>query len=302
MLKIIIKVYIEHMRRGMEATDRKRIEGQNPPEGVETICDIPYLEDGKKEHLLDVYYPAQAKEPLGVVIDIHGGGLFYGYKEINKYYNMCIASRGFTVFSVNYSLAPKAYVVQQLSEILTAFQWIAEHGKEYPADMENVFLTGDSAGGFLALYTGMINKSEELQKVFGVKGSNLQIKALGLTSGMFYTQQDFGDKSMKYLRQVIYPGGYRKAPYFDYLEPGELLRAGGGLPSYLVTSDEDFIQEHSRKLAAELKKQDIPCELHDFPKGEKELGHVFSVIDPFGAEGKQVIDEMTQWFCRWQKN
>lgn len=300
MLKIIIKAYIEHMRRGMDATDQKRIAGQNPPKGVDAICDIPYMEDGKKEHLLDIYYPAQTKEPLNVVIDIHGGGLFYGYKEINKYYNMCIASRGFTVFSLNYSLVPKAYVVQQLSEILTAFQWIAEHGREYPADMQNVFLTGDSAGGFLALYAAMINQSKELQEIFGVKGSDLQLKALGLTSGMFYTLKEFEDKSMHYLRQVIYPRGYKKEPYYPYLEPEKLLKAGGGLPSYLVTSDEDFIQVHSRLLAAELKKQNIPCELHDFPKGETELGHVFSVINPFGIEGKQVIDEMTQWFCRWQ--
>lgn len=300
MLKIIVKAYIAHMRRGMETTDRKRIAGQKPPEDVETICDIPYLMDGKKEHLLDVYYPAHTKAPLPVVIDIHGGGLFYGYKEINKYYNMCIAGRGFTVFSLNYSLVPKVYVAQQLSEILSAFQWISEHGAEYPANLENVFLTGDSAGAFLALYSSMINKSKELQKAFGVCGSNLQIKALGLTSGMFYTQEDYGDKSMKYLRQIIYSGGYEKEPYFAYLEPGRLLQAGGGLPSYLVTSEEDFIQEHSRHLAAELRKQGIPCELHDFPRGETELGHVFSVINPFGAEGKLVIDEMIQWFRGWQ--
>lgn len=300
MLKIIIKAYLEHMRRGMDTTDQKRIAGQNPPEGIDTICDIPYLNDGKKEHLLDIYYPTGTREPLPIVIDIHGGGLFYGYKEINKYYNMCIAARGFTVFSINYSLVPKTYVVQQLSEVLSAFRWIAAHGGEYPADRNRVFLTGDSAGGFLALYSGMINKSPKLQERFELEGSSLQIKALGLTSGMFYTQSDFGDKSMKYLRQVIYPRKYKKSSYFSYLEPGELLREGKGLPTYLVTSAEDFIQEHSRRLAQELEKQKIPCMLHDFPKGETELGHVFSVINPFGTEGEQVIDEMTAWFRKWQ--
>lgn len=300
MLKLFIKAYIEKMRRGMDATDQKRIAGQKPPEGIDTICDIPYRNDGKKEHLLDVYYPTGTKELLPVVIDIHGGGLFYGYKEINKYYNMCIAARGFTVFSINYSLVPKTYVVQQLSEVLSAFQWIAEHGAGYPADMTNVFLTGDSAGGFLALYSSMINKSQKLQENFGLQGTDLQIKALGLTSGMFYTQGDSGDKSMKYLRQVIYPRRYEKSTYFPYLEPGELVREGKGLPSYLVTSAEDFIQDHSKRLAAELEKQKIPFQLHDFPKGEVELGHVFSVINPFGTEGKQVIDEMTAWFRKWQ--
>lgn len=300
MLKLFIKAYIEKMRRGMDRVDKERIAGQKPPEGVDTVCDIPYISDGKKEHLLDVYYPAGNRELLPVVIDIHGGGLFYGYKEINKYYNMCIASRGFVVFSINYSLVPKVYVEQQLVEVLSAFQWIAAHGADYHAEMEQVFLTGDSAGGFLAFFSGMINQSQKLQEAFGVKGSSLKIKALGLTSGMFYTQGDYGDRSMKYLRQVIFPGGYQKKAYFPYLEPGELLREGKGLPTYLVTSEEDFIREHSRCLAAEMEQQKIPCHLHDFPKGERELGHVFSVINPFEAEGKQVIDEMTEWFRRWQ--
>ena len=65
---------------------RKRIALQRPTPGITQVTDIAYLPDGHRGHLLDVYYPEGTAEPLPVVIDIHGGGLMYGYKELNKYY------------------------------------------------------------------------------------------------------------------------------------------------------------------------------------------------------------------------
>ena len=71
----------------VEAADNKRISSQTLPEGVQAVLDVPYLEDGAKEHLLDIYTPDDFEKPLPLIIDIHGGGLMYGYKEINK--NFC---------------------------------------------------------------------------------------------------------------------------------------------------------------------------------------------------------------------
>lgn len=44
--------------------------------------DIPYISDGNKYHLLDIYYPENAAEKLPVIIDIHGGGLMYAEKRL----------------------------------------------------------------------------------------------------------------------------------------------------------------------------------------------------------------------------
>ena len=53
------------------------------PDGVVESRDIPYIADGQKEHLMDVYRPqGKENETLPVIINIHGGGLLIGNKGI----------------------------------------------------------------------------------------------------------------------------------------------------------------------------------------------------------------------------
>lgn len=47
------------------------------PDGVVESRDIPYIADGQKEHLMDVYRPqGKENETLPVIINIHGGGAY----------------------------------------------------------------------------------------------------------------------------------------------------------------------------------------------------------------------------------
>ena len=83
-MRTVLKLFWKNTER----MDNKRIASQTPTPGIKAICDIPYINDGERAHLLDIYYPESTKETdrLPVIIDIHGGGWLYGYKEINKYF------------------------------------------------------------------------------------------------------------------------------------------------------------------------------------------------------------------------
>lgn len=98
----------------VEKSDAKRIASQTPTPGITQLCDIPYVEDGKREHLLDIYYPEGTKGKLPVIVDVHGGGWLYGYKEINKYYCLKLAEKGFLVASINYRLAVNCSIKEQI--------------------------------------------------------------------------------------------------------------------------------------------------------------------------------------------
>ena len=67
-----------------EKKDKARLSKQRPADGIDGRFDIPYINDGETEHLLDVYFPENTKENLPAIIDIHGGGWMYGNKELNK--------------------------------------------------------------------------------------------------------------------------------------------------------------------------------------------------------------------------
>lgn len=66
----------------MDYYDTNRLKKQTESAGVTVKKDIPYISDGNKYHLLDIYYPENAAEKLPVIIDIHGGGLMYAEKRL----------------------------------------------------------------------------------------------------------------------------------------------------------------------------------------------------------------------------
>lgn len=108
---------------------------------------------------LDVYHSREAKSSTPVVMMIHGGGWLASNKDDYVLTAAPYLVMGFAVVNVEYrpgkiSLAPAA-----VEDCQCALRWIARHAKEYNFDLEKVILTGPSAGGHLALTTGMIPSS-----------------------------------------------------------------------------------------------------------------------------------------------
>ena len=124
------------MRFSAIAVDTPRSELWHTPESIDVIADIPYLPDGgyDKEtgqcrgHLLDLYLPhdtvLRGGKSLPAYIDIHGGGFTYGYKELNRNFNVHLADMGFAVFSLNYRPAPQTDLKGQLADIEAGLRWI----------------------------------------------------------------------------------------------------------------------------------------------------------------------------------
>lgn len=286
------------MWKNTEKADNARIAKLIPTPGIHMETDIPYINDSHRGHLLDVYYPQGTKDPLPVIIDIHGGGFMYGYKELNRMYNLYLSSLGFTVISLSYRLSPEVRVPGQLYDLNAAFHWIRENGAKYPCDMENIFVTGDSAGGFHALYVPLVDISPTLQQAYGLQPSGLNIRALGLVSGAFDLKSLLG----KVLVKPAFGADYRVQGYAKYLDVKTLPDLEKIPPCYIVTSTADFVRSHSHLLARTLKERGVPYQLHDWPKGkEHTLSHVFCVTQPNWPESEQTSKEMTDWFLKYKK-
>jgi len=89
----------------------------------------------------------------GIVLDIHGGGWVIGNAAMNDAFNAAFASRcGLAVVSVDYRLAPRASVHEQMEECLAAARWLLQDGLSECADLP-VIVVGESAGAHLAAAT-----------------------------------------------------------------------------------------------------------------------------------------------------
>jgi acetyl esterase len=118
--------------------------------GVTCQYDISYTDSGDKRHLLDVYRPADAQEPLPVVMYIHGGGFRILSKDSHWGMGLAFAKRGYVVFLVNYRLAPTHRYPAAVEDVAAALQWIVKHAHEYGGDASRLVLAGESAGANLA--------------------------------------------------------------------------------------------------------------------------------------------------------
>lgn len=275
--------------------DMKKHADQTPPDNIEKITDIPYIDDENIYHQLDVYYPEGTTEKLPVIIDIHGGGWMYGNKELNEYYCLSLASRGYTVFNINYRLAPDVTVNEQLQDCAYALKWISENMKNYPCDMDNILLTGDSAGGQLAVYSAALLQSDELRNIFDVVDGNIQPTALLLTSPVSYMNDG---SPLSLYTKILWGKDYKEKSTYEYMNLDQIIDYVQLPPTYLITSSGDTLA-HSQTVKAYdlLNSKGVECKLADYDKVDgKKLVHVFSVLYPFDTAGETAINEALDYF------
>lgn len=120
---------------------------------------ITYQVANNFEVKLDVYHSREAKVSTPVVMLIHGGAWLISNKDDYVLAGLPYLEMGFAVVNVEYrpgkvSLAPAA-----VEDCQCALRWLVRHAKEYKFDLDKIIITGTSAGGHLALTTGMIPAS-----------------------------------------------------------------------------------------------------------------------------------------------
>ncbi len=283
-------------RHIFESGDAKRLKTQlQDLSDLQIVRDIPYLEDGDQGHLFDIYELPDLSEGAPVLINIHGGGLFASYKEVNVNFNYEWARLGYRVVSLSYRRIPETTLWHQIDDVMAALRFLKAHAQEYRLNLERCVLTGDSAGALLSLFALSIDSSRALQEAFGIAGAEMHFRAAGLVSIMLDTQRR---DLMSAINSVITDKADRGKAYEKYLlNPALLLQEAKLPPVYLVSSEEDLIGKDTLKFDRLLSGQGTRHELLRFAKGmERKLVHVFPVMYPMYPESREVFTKMDAYF------
>jgi acetyl esterase/lipase len=110
------------------------------------------------EGKMDVYYKSQANQPTPIIINIHGGGWKNGVKE---------SQGGFTSFfkeemavaNIEYRMTPQATAPAAIEDARCALIYLIKNAKKFNIDINKIVVMGGSAGGHLALMTGMLGNN-----------------------------------------------------------------------------------------------------------------------------------------------
>lgn len=157
------------------------------PEGVKVETDLPYIKGGTSEQLLDVYYPENSNDKLPVIIFIHGGGFIAGDKKHTMPYCRALAKEGYTVYNINYRLAPNYENPAQIMDVLAAMMWVEENCEKHFGDKSRIVLAGDSVGAYMAGLAACVHTNENLASRLNYKSvlTENQIKGVLLFSGVY---------------------------------------------------------------------------------------------------------------------
>ena len=129
-----------------------------------TIPNVTYLTANGWEGKLDIHVPRGGDGPHPAFIYYHGGAHVFGSKESSFLTLLPYLEMGWAVVNVEYRLAPMAHAPAAVEDCLCAVRWVIENGEDHGIDTSRLVLTGNSAGGHLALAAGMIPSSTGLDR------------------------------------------------------------------------------------------------------------------------------------------
>ena len=231
------------------------------------VPNVTYRVASAQENTVDLYLPREADGPTPVLMYIHGGGWVGGNKETNVLRLLPYLEQGWAVVNVQYRLGRVERAPAAVEDCLCALRWVIRNADEYNFDVSRIVTTGHSAGGHLALTTGMIPASAGLDRECP---GDEELRVAAVIN--WYGITDVGDlldgpNTKRYAVQWM----GSMADRFDIakrVSPVEYVRAG--LPPVLTIhgdADPTVPYQHAVDLREQLDRAGVPNELHTVPGG-----------------------------------
>lgn len=254
------------------------------PADVLSQQDIRY-DDNDPDAWLDVHYPARIATPgavLPTVVWIHGGGWLSGNrKQVNNYAKV-LAGQGFTVVTMDYSLAPASHHPKPARQINAALAYLDRHAGALHVDRRRFVLAGDSAGANLsaqvAISIGAPDYAESLAITPGIRRDQLQ--GLLLYCGPYDLREVSADGVLgRAARTMLWSYSGRR----DYMADPEFVRMSviehvtrDFPPSFISVGNGDPLMPQSQGLAQVLTALGVRVDTLFFARDHvPKLGHEY---------------------------
>lgn len=118
---------------------------------------------------LSIFRPTRSDRSAPVLVFVHGGGWVAGDRRAHSDDLRWFADRGWLTISVGYSLSSPTRHLWDVThdQIGCALAWIGQNAHRYGGDADRLSITGDSAGGNLAINVAYLRADGRLRSSCG---------------------------------------------------------------------------------------------------------------------------------------
>ncbi len=277
----------EKLRRKWAASDAARDAKIPMPTGVRVLTDIPYTASETEEeavwHRTDIYYPEEERTLYPVIVSVHGGGWFYGDKELYSRYTKHLASLGFAVVNFNYRLAPEHKYPCGFLDVCALMSFVEEHAENYRFDRNRLFMVGDSAGAQLVSQYAIYATNPEYRALFP-EANAMQAPIptkVALNCGVYEISERGGDSISQWYLPEKLSASHKKSTVgvLDYI-------TSAFPPAFLMVSVNDGLTPATRTIREKLEERGVPYIYREYGQNKPLDGHVFH-INIIGEEAKR---------------
>ncbi len=238
---------------------------------------LVYSTANNVELKLDLYIPRNITTPVPLVVSFHGGGWVAGSKEGSALHLLRYMQMGFAVANVGYRLGRVSPAPAAVEDTRCALRWLTRRSKELKIDPKKIVLTGASAGGHLALITGMLPAGNPFDRacptddstrwVSGVEPA-LSVAAVINQFGITDLEDVLSGPNAKHYAIEWFGAVSNREALAKSVSPLSYVRPG--LPAiFSVHGDADTLvpYSHSVRLHDALKKAGVVNEMMTIPGG-----------------------------------
>jgi len=154
------------------------------------ISDQPYVTVGGFILKLDVWQNQESKKALPTVMYIHGGGLEFGDRMGAVPYLFPYLNKGWNVVNVEYRLSGQALAPAAVKDVRCALRWVYRNAARFNMDTDRIVITGHSAGGYLALMTGVLTAQDGFDDNCPASEAEKPLKVAAIVN--WFGPSDFG--------------------------------------------------------------------------------------------------------------
>lgn len=232
------------------------------PENVMATRNIEYKNSGGKILQADIYHPFTFGQKYPGIILVHGGGWISGSKENERFLAQELASRGYVVMAINYSLSDDAKYPAAVEDIEDALKFLKKHHKEFLLNKRKIAIGGNSAGAQLATLVGVKNKIQAIVNIDGIVS-------------FIHPESEEGTYAAYWL------GATKSQSFQIWKEASPLEYVNKKTPPTLfINSSQPRFHAGRDDMIRKLEQYNIPTEFHEI----KDSPHSFWLVQPWFDE------------------